>query len=417
MNKIQQRYYFAVNLELASPLSVANGEDRYTDADVVRSAGGEVFLPGTSIAGVFRAYMDQKEKNSEIMGFSEDKEGRMSALFIMDAFFEKTRVSVRDGVRLENHVAAHGGKFDFEIIETGAQTTVYLEYVKREDDAEDGVAWIARFIQGMDCGEIRFGARKNRGLGRVKVKEVYKAVFDSKSREEWTAFCREGQPVRQPAYQWKDWKTLGLPQAEKYVTISIPLKLKGGISIRKYSAEPNKADFEHITCNGKPVIPGSSWSGAVRARANEILEEVGCGGEKRRMLTDAWFGYVKENDACQSSVIFGESILEGATRMAATRNKINRFDAATVDGGLYTEISYFGGTTSLQIMIRKKEGYEGLLGMMYLILDEIREGYLAIGGQTAVGRGIFKAAGEPEIKSEHAVGREEALCWLNQEIQ
>lgn len=417
MSRIQKRYYIAVNLKLCSPLSVANGDDQYTDADIVRSAGGKAFLPGTSIAGVFRAYMDQQETRDAIMGFSEGEKGRMSALLIRDAYFENPNVSVRDGVRLADGVAVPGGKFDFEIIETGAHTTLYLEYVKREDDAGDGLTWIAKMIQGMDRGDIRFGAKKNRGLGSVKVTQVYKAEFDSTQREAWITFCRDGEPIQQPDYCWDDWKTLGQPQEEKYVNLSIPLKLTGGISIRKYSAEPNKADFEHITCNGKPVIPGSSWNGAIRARTSEILEEAGCSWERRKKLMDFWFGYVEKKEACQSLIVFGESILEGSTRLAATRNKINRFDASTVEGGLYTEISYFGGTTALQIKIRKKEGYQGLLGMILLILDEIREGYLAIGGQTAVGRGIFEGNGEPQIKPEHVIGREEALSWLSQDIR
>lgn len=400
MNRILQRYYIAIELELRAPLSVANGEDRYTDADVVKSADGEVFLPGTSIAGVFRAYMDQKKISDEIMGFSEDEKGRMSALFIRDAYFERAHVSVRDGVRLKDHIVEYGGKFDFEIIETGALTTLYLEYVKRENDVEDGLIWIAKIIQGMDCGDIRFGAKKNRGFGNVKVRQVYMAAFDSTKKDEWIAFCRDGEPVQKAGTSWEKWKELGQPCEERYVSITLPLKLTGGISIRKYSAEPNKADFEHITCNERPVIPGSSWNGAIRARISEILEEVGCPEKRRGELIDSWFGYVEKNEAHQSSVIFGESILEGATRLVATRNRINRFDASTVEGGLYTEISYFGGTTDLQIKIQKKEGYEGLLGIMYFIMDEIREGYLAIGGQTAVGRGIFKGTGAPRIRPD-----------------
>lgn len=411
MNKIVQRYYIAVKLKLRSPLSVANGDDQYTDADVVRSADGGVFLPGTSIAGAFRAYINQKKEEDGLMGFSDGQIGKMSALYIEDAYFEEYTVSVRDGVRLKDRIAEKGGKFDFEIIETGVCTTLYLEYVKRENDKVDGLALIAKMLRGMESGEIRFGAKKNRGLGAVKVEAVYKEEFDSGRREEWIAFCQENKPIQT---KWDRWETYGQVQGEKYITISQSLKLEGGISIRKYSAEPNKADFEHITCNGKPVIPGSSWNGAIRARVNEILEELGCSFEKRKKLMNQWFGYVERKEARQSSIVFGESILENSTKLVATRNKINRFDASTVEGGLYTEISYFGGTTCLQIKIQRQEGYDALLGMMFLILDEISEGYLAIGGQTAVGRGIFTGSGNPTIRAHDIVGKEEALCALAQ---
>lgn len=418
MNKIERRYYVAVKLKLCSPLSVANGEEQYTDSDIIRDADGEPFLPGTSIAGAFRAYIEQKKDESGIMGFSRNKEGRMSALFIEDAYFENSRISVRDGVRLQERIVEKGGKFDFEIVETGAQTTLYLEYVKREQDTEDGLALIAKIICGLENGEIRFGAKKNRGLGNVKVVQAYKKEFGSGQRKEWIDFCGEAESKRLEKYEkWNEWRKL-VQSDEKYVTMSIPLRLSGGISIRKYSAEPNKADFEHITCNGKPVIPGSSWNGAIRARADEILEDLECSAEKRKNLIDNWFGYVRQGsegkqEACQSTVVFGESILEGSTKLAATRNKINRFDASTVEGGLYTEISYYGGTTNLQIKIRKTDGYQGLMGMMYLVTDEIKEGYLAIGGQTAVGRGIFIQNGETEIMTKDVIEREEALCELS----
>lgn len=420
MNTTKQRYYVAIKLKLCSPLSVANGEEQYTDSDIIRGADGKPFLPGTSIAGAFRTYLEQKKDESGLMGFSRNEAGRMSALFIEDAYFENSRVSVRDGVRLQNRIVEDGGKFDFEIVETGAQTTLNLEYVKREKDTEDGLALIAKIICGLENGEIRFGAKKNRGLGNVKVVQVYKAEFGSGQSKEWIDFCGETDSIRQEKYKWDEWRESGQSE-EKYVTMSIPLKLNGGISIRKYSAEPGKADFEHITCNGKPVIPGSSWNGAIRARIDEILDELGCGLEKRKKLVNHWFGYVKQGkkgkqEACQSAIVFGESILEGSTKLIATRNKINRFDASTVDGGLYTEISYYGGTTTLQIKIRKIEGYQGLMGIIYLVIDEIKEGYLAIGGQTAVGRGIFTQNGEAQILAKDVAGREEALCVLSQYI-
>ncbi len=424
-NKIIRRCYVAAELELRSPLAVANGENENTDADVVRSAGGEAFLPGTSIAGAFRAYIEQRKNAAGLMGYSKDADGRMSSLFINDAYFKEPKVSTRDGVSLKDRIVKPGGKFDFEMIETGATTTLFMEYVKREKDTLDGFSLIARMIYGMDSGEIRFGAKKNRGLGSVKIVQTYKAEFDSGKRQEWLDFCRDGSDIESMQEEkcgwekWEEWKEQGRPENNQYVTLAMPYQLKGGISIRKYSAEPEKADFEHITCNGKPVIPGSSWNGAIRARIDEILEELGCSGEGRRRIADEWFGYVrqggkeeekkeekeeekKKETARQSNIVFGESILEGATRLVATRNKINRFDASTVDGALYTEMAYFEGETKLCVKIRKTGEYKALLGMMLLVFDEIGEGHLAVGGQTSVGRGIFsyRKTDDKDSKSE-----------------
>ena len=120
-----------------------------------------------------------------------------------------------------------------------------------------------------------------------------------------------------------------------------------------------------------------------------------------------WFGYVEKKEACQSNVIFSESILEYGTELQMTRNNINRWTGASVEGGLYTEKSYFNGTFDLEIKVRKnyykkdKEGnvlfmkddlarYENLIGMLLIVAKDIQKGYLAVGGQTAIGRGIFQ---------------------------
>ena len=94
-------------------------------------------------------------------------------------------------------------------------------------------------------------------------------------------------------------------------------------------------------------------------------------------------------------VVFGESIIEGAKALPMTRNKVNRFDASTVDGALYSEIAYFGGKTELEIMVKKdtERNYQAFLGILDIIVKDILNGFLPVGGQTAVGRGIFETDG------------------------
>ncbi len=82
-----------------------------------------------------------------------------------------------------------------------------------------------------------------------------------------------------------------------------------------------------------------------------------------------------------------------------TRNQINRFDASTKDGALYTERSNFEGNTSLEIMVRKEQSldYEALIGVLQIVIKDIQNGYLAIGGETSVGRGIFSGSEDSTI--------------------
>lgn len=105
-NPIISRKYYAVKVELVSPLSISNGQNYYTDSDIMRNSKGEVFIPGTSLAGAFRNYLGDDKKQESIYGFSENEKGGMSSLYISDLYFDTlpdhdaVRVSVRDGVAL-----------------------------------------------------------------------------------------------------------------------------------------------------------------------------------------------------------------------------------------------------------------------------------------------------------------------------
>ena len=173
----------------------------------------------------------------------------------------------------------------------------------------------------------------------------------------------------------------------------LKLKQKGGISIRTYSAEPDAPDFAHITSGDKPIIPGSSWNGAIRTRAIDILGNSLQADESIISELKAIWGEIGEKEFRLSQIEVSESIIEPSNPDAGfvniTRNKINRFDQSTVDRALYSESSYFGGETKLEITIKNISQNGWVAGLILLTLADLSNGILAVGGQTAVGRGIF----------------------------
>ena len=50
---IKEKIYYYIRFKLESPLSVGNGDDNLTDHDCIRNSNGDLFIPATSIAGVF----------------------------------------------------------------------------------------------------------------------------------------------------------------------------------------------------------------------------------------------------------------------------------------------------------------------------------------------------------------------------
>ena len=398
MNRaVIKRKYYAIELILESPISVFSGYDIHTDMDVLRNGSGEVFIPGTSIAGAFRNYLNLAKDQPGMMGYSNDTIASMSSVLISDFYFDgKTKVSVRDGIRLDdNKMIDTDGKFELEMIENGAGGLLYLSCIVRESESiEEYDRTVRRILLAVNRGEIRFGAKKSRGFGRFCVKKVYEAEFDASRAEQWISFMKNWKnpnfyETKSHFSKWinKD----GTVQSDKYICLSVPLRLNGGISIRKYSARPGQADFEHLTCHGEAVVPGSSWNGLIRSDAKRILRELGC--QNPEVILERWFGYVKEKQAKQSDIIVEESILKGARELPLTRTQIDRFTASAKNGALYSEISRVGGTTFLTIRVNKKNReYLAILGLLLLVVEDIQSGYAAVGGMTAVGRGIFSPA-------------------------
>lgn len=414
--RILKRTYYDIHVTLISPVNISNGVSVETDADVVRNSLGEFFIPGTSLAGAFRNYIGDDKKAASVFGFSYGEKGSMSSVFISDLYFEKDTVkaSVRDRVCLTDAKDVDN-KFDMEIIEPGAKGVIAVETVQREGEA-DMDDLISDIIIAIEAGDIRFGANKNRGLGRVQVTFVGSTEFTEDSLSRWIDFMSGNADVKNQAVSFEAWSKDKRRLREKYYVRSIDLELTGGISIRRYSAQPGKADFEHITSNGRPVIPGTSWTGAIRADARRILKDMKADPQTIDTLIDDWFGKVKEkksgdnNDSRQSRIVIAESVIKGSKMLPMTRNNINRFTAGTKDGALYTELACIGGTTKLEYLIRKDEKLAPLRGMMKLIEHDICLGMVAVGGQVSVGRGIF--SGEPADLSD-----DEDLKALYEEIR
>lgn len=430
---------YALKLGIKSPLCVSGGTAEMTDCDVQKDFDGNPFIPGTSLAGALRGYLEEckgKKRADEInkvFGYSDDSESFMSRIKISDLYFTDkdagAKVITRDGIKLERKLTVKGAKFDMEAIDTGAVCKCYLLLTVREgDDQSLSEAIVEQALAGLMWGEIRLGANKNRGFGELSVLTAKKKTFSQHNMKEWLDFDRE-------VFLNENGNELQLkkPDESRYLTIRVPLKQKGGISIRRYSVIPGEPDYEHIRANGCPVIPGSSFNGAIRTRVAELLAKLKIDPEK----INEWFGYVKnekrtENgeavDRQSSNIVISESVIEGGVDISMTRTKINRYDASVVSGALYSEKSHFDGSLVLEIEVRKNcytgrnklqtedtSQYEPIVGMLLIVAKDIQNGYLAVGGQTAVGRGIFEAAGPIELlgtdkNEQHFIKAVGALC-------
>lgn len=429
-NRMVKKIMLYVQVRFLSPLNVSSGEDEWTDADLLRDGNGNVFVPGSSLAGAMRAYI-RKEKNEPcLLGYTKKEKngqdtGKMSALFISDLTFDEQPLSgVRDGVELTaQKTAKTESKYDMEILEAGSRAHFFLELTVREQDNEAEMQQeIAKIFYGIKEGEIRLGGKKTRGFGKFEILSVAEKEYTKENYADY-ANAYQNDAWRGAKNQLKEW----LEKADwtpSMVHIEVPLRMKGGISIRRYAAKKGEPDYVHLTRptlltdeNGNkakkteiPVLSGSSLAGAIRHRMETILGDLKAAGVKlpknNTDIINTIFGYVDEDQACASNIMVHEVDIKDAKPLTMVRTGVSRFESAVRKGSLYTEKTYVDGTLNVRIDVRKGNDPQDeawILGMLLLVLKDLQNGLLAVGGQTAIGRGIFSANGPITIDGECSV--------------
>lgn len=405
-NQVLKKSVYYIYATLASPLALSMGDGTLTDQDVLRNFEGEPFVPGSSIAGAMRAYIEKDKTEDCIFGFGTDK-GKMSSAFVSDFLFEGVvSTRVRDSVKLrDGKIAETGAKFDMEVIDTGAKGYFTLELITRErDNPEMMEKQIKKIFLGWQKNEIRLGSKKTRGYGEIQINDVFLKEYTKENILEYKEAYLNA-PINQSGHLNKgfmnvteEYLTSQEKFAGKYLTISMPLRLQGGISIRQYVAKKEEPDFVHVTANNKPVVPGTSFTGAIRSRLHDLLIDLKVANPNE--VLQELFGMVSKETAKKSKIVISECIIENAISLTMVRNGISRFESGTKDGALFKERSYVGGETTLHIQIQREKDAEGKAGLVLLVLKDIAEGLLAVGGQTSVGRGIFVGDGNISIENQ-----------------
>lgn len=283
---------------------------------------------------------------------------------------------------------------------------------------------LAIVFQGIQQGEIRLGRKKTRGFGAFKItrlsvrsygKDNYLKYADAYKASTWEKASNELE-------NWLHTDS----DSRRMIHIEVPLVMKGGISIRQYAAKKNEPDFVHITSNG---VPGDLRQQLCRCNPSPGRTDFGRTGSRRYKITceekeilQIMFGYVEETAGNQatdagdgarqsvnagsghaSNVVISEARILDARPLTMVRTGISRFESAVHDGALYKEKTYVDGHFTLKIAVQKgKQPVDAkwMTGILLLAVNDLRNGYLAVGGQTAVGRGVFA----PDTSEEYPKG-------------
>jgi CRISPR/Cas system CMR subunit Cmr4 (Cas7 group RAMP superfamily) len=410
-NPVTKRVVVLAEMRLDAPALIGCTENNESDRDVAVNKEGFPFLPGTTLAGILRGTLSEDDADL-LLGrrvSGKDDGTKQSPLWVYDGLLKNgdrpADIITIDGVSLDknernaenperpeldhmNKAAKDKAKFDFQAVERNSVFDLRLLLTVRKDDAD--LEGLLKFVLTR-LNSLYVGGKTSRGFGKLGCEKIFMHVFD---------FTGEAGLKRLDAWiDFSDWRTLKSDEFEYAVSFAPPenvgtltavLSLDGSVLVRDiYSIEEDE-DHAHTKSAGQSVIYGTSWAGAIRGGLAKLLKSNGC--PNAEIYLDEVFGKQyfdgKKYVTTPSKVRIDASYIKGGAGIKYTRNKIDRFTGGAANTALFTNRPHFGGGCALSVQYEKND--EAVKELFLLAIDAMDKGLIAIGGETAVGRGRFK---------------------------
>jgi len=277
-------------LETMGPLHVGGaGEGIEVDMPLATNGRGERYLPGTSLAGVLRSWMESMNDTTvkEWFGFQGpgDDNGNASWIFVEDAPITLPggmESEVWHGVGIDRQwgTAATGIKFSREVLPKG---TIFPLELRLDVTAQEGLtlarAALWHLAKALESGQILLGAATTRGLGRVKFQGPWQAnERDWSSRQGVLHFLGlDTSPSKVSNNNvWKEeaGKVNSLYVSKTTVDITITWEPVGPLMTKAPRDGLVVDALPMLSASGDKlamVLPGSSIKGVLRAQAERIV--------------------------------------------------------------------------------------------------------------------------------------------------
>lgn len=426
---IVSRWILQGKLRVLSPLIVGGGNSLADDCDIVlvKDENNKPFIPSSSITGALKhAFNDYRyigneadyEKNKLWFWGGEFwqkgiKRTCQSAMVISDLGLigeNEQVIAIRDGIKINrrNGMAEDEKKFDFEIVEPGTCFDFQMEVILRQafnsSLFDSFVQWIIYKLCG---GNFALGARTGQGFGRCRLEDEKYFRFDFNNFEHVIKWLSKDYTI--PATKVR----ISLPEKFKYnyklFQIRARFQIKSSLIIGSYPGTPEEPDKAHIKSKKKDgsseicgVIPGSSFRGAIRSRAERIAKTLDVYDEDK---FHELFGWVEDKEgkkkAIKGRIVVEESQLDTSTyeEQIQYRIRIDRFTGGVMKNALFDSMPIWskdGNKTTVELNLSIKDYKEWEAGLMLLVLKDLWNGDLPIGGEKGIGRGTLQGL-EAEI--------------------
>lgn len=353
---------------------------------VLRDWAGRPFVQGTSLAGALRGWLvDRNPKQVESLFGSQRQSG---SLMVSDGLFEAAaEQQTRPRLRIDGATgtADDGGKFDVAHIAAGTKLTFTLTWLGSQETLEQTGA-VEQMLAALHAGEIRLGAQKTNGFGRVSLtvqKRSYR-MEDEADRAAWLEDREDGTPLTLPELTLGDQVVFTLTGRADSILVKA-----GAREMRSIPKGGNRNVTVPLRENSRAILPGSSVKGAVRARVTAIAEILGL----EDAVTEELFGRMSRRNAdgenqdngLPGKVRFEDAVLSGQSQ-EISRMRINRFTGGVIRQGLFVEEPIRSEIT-LRITLSEKESRG--CGLLLYALRDLGLGLYNLGSGGAVGRGYL----------------------------
>jgi len=287
------------------------------------------------------------------------------------------------------------------VLERGNEFSFRIEITLRENNfAPSQIEEVLYLLlTALKEEKIRIGAKTRRGFGKIKLSDLKLLILDmnkSEDRKRWIDF---------------DWDFEGNPALEELnhnllekkefpiTSIKVRFSLPYSLIIKHYSSDPDElhtnylqVDTVHLHSAGNPVIPGTSWTGALRHAIKNIAREIGK-QEKVEKLIKRLFGEVEEGskEKRASRIYIEESIIKNVKLASYTRNKVDRFTGGVVESALFDEAPVFNqGEAKVELNMQIRSAKDEEIGLVLLGIRELWYGLQSVGGDANIGSRILK---------------------------
>jgi CRISPR/Cas system CSM-associated protein Csm3 (group 7 of RAMP superfamily) len=284
--ELSKRLTITGTLQATMPLHIG-GLPNSIDADMplAKNGLGELYVPGTSLAGVFRSWMERHFDNQEILkNLWGQVKGAASRIFIEDA-----KVTLPDGLSEEiwDNIgidrrwgsAAQSVKFDRTIIPKGSTIDLCLQIDLPLKDTKIMQAMLGYLMKALQAGQIALGAATTRGFGQVKLikPQLHEIAWTEEGLLQWLA-----DKHRNTVHLDCD----KLIKADNILICHGPEILHVTIDWAPVGPLMSKASYDGIEVDTLPkvsgidggemtlVLAGSSLKGALRFQAERIIRTV-----------------------------------------------------------------------------------------------------------------------------------------------